>query len=110
MNISYSTNKLEKKLSTASEIKKGYGVLAKRLIQRLDEIRAAPNLAVLMKLPTADCHPLKGNRQGQWSVHISGNYCIVFTLNHDPVPKTELGEINTIEITEVEIIEITDYH
>lgn len=31
-----------------------------------------------MNLPGYHLHPLKGDRQGQWSVRVSGNWRIVF--------------------------------
>ncbi len=31
-----------------------------------------------MDIPGYRLHPLKGNRQGQWSVHVSGNWRLVF--------------------------------
>ena len=31
-----------------------------------------------MNRPTYRLHPLKGDRQGQWSVRVSGNWRIVF--------------------------------
>lgn len=31
-----------------------------------------------MDIPGYRLHPLKGNRQGHWSVHVSGNWRIVF--------------------------------
>lgn len=42
MKISYSTNKLKKQMSSASEIKKAFGVNAKRVQSRLDDITASP--------------------------------------------------------------------
>ena len=31
-----------------------------------------------MELPGYRLHPLKGNRRGQWSVYVSGNWRMVF--------------------------------
>jgi plasmid maintenance system killer protein len=110
MKISYGSNKLKKKMSSASEISKGFGTMAKKVQQRLDEIESSPNLSVLMQIPAANCHPLSGNRSGEWALNISGNYRLIFTIDHDPIPITETGEIDRIEITDIRIIEATDYH
>lgn len=109
MNITYS-NKIKKKLSSPSEIKKAFGTMAKKVQNRLDEIIASPNLKVLMQIPSANCHPLFGNKIGEWAVDISANHRMIFEINQDPVPKKDNGEIETIEVIDIRIIETTDYH
>jgi len=110
MDIKYSSNKIKKKLSTPAEVAKAFGVMAKKVQVRLDEIKAAPNLAVLMQIPAANCHPLAGTKDGEWALNISPNYRLSFDINHDPVPKTEAGEIILTEVTCIRIIETVDYH
>ena len=110
MIIEYSKNKLKKQLSTATEIKKAFGVNAKRVKSRLDDIEASPNLAVLIKIPAANCHSLGGDRKGEWALDISANYRLIFEISHDPIPKTEDNSINTLLVTDICIIEIADYH
>lgn len=110
MKVGFGSNKLKRQMGSASEIKRTFGVNAKRIQQRLSEMDAAPNLAVLQQIPAANCHPLKGDRQGEWAVDVSGNFRIIFKLDHDPLPKKENGEIEAIKITDVKIIETADYH
>lgn len=110
MEISFQTNKLKKQLSNASEIKKTFGVNAKRVATRLDDIISSPNLAVLIQIPAADCHLLTGDRKGEWAVSISGNYRMIFKIAHDLIPTKEDGSINTKLVTDICIIEIVDYH
>lgn len=110
MNISFKSNRLKKQLSSASEIKKGFGVNAKRVSQRIDEIEASPNLEVLILIPAAHCHPLRGKREGEWAVDISANHRLVFEIANDPVPRLNDGTIDTIKITDIGIIETIDYH
>ncbi len=110
MKIEYGNNKLRKQLGGASEIKKAFGDNAKRVMARLADIEASPNLAVLRQIPAANCHPLSGNRNGEWAVNISGNYRLIFEIAHNPIPENEDGSINTILVTDIRISEITDYH
>lgn len=110
MEVSFGSNKLKKQMSSASEIKRAFGVFAKKIQQRLDEMLTSPNLAVLRKIPAANCHPLKGNLQGEWAVDISGNYRIIFEPDQDPLPRMENGEIEIIKITDIKILRTTDYH
>jgi len=110
MKIEYKKNKLEKQLSIASEIKKTFGVNAKRVASRLDDIISSPNLKVLIQIPAANCHPLSGDRKGEWALDISANYRLIFEIAHNPVPRTEDGSINTLLVTDICILEIVDYH
>jgi len=63
-----------------------------------------------MQIPAANCHALSGRRAGEWAVDISLNHRIIFEINHDFIPKKENGEIETIKVTEIRIINTTDYH
>ncbi len=110
MKIEYQKNKLKKQLSNASEIKRAFGVNAKRVASRLDDIVSSPNLAVLMQIPAANCHLLTGDRKGEWALDISANHRMIFEIAHDPLPKTEDGSINTLLVTKICILEISDYH
>ncbi len=41
-----------------------------------------------------DFHPLKGDRAGEYSMHVSGNWCIIFTFGAGGV----------------EVLDLKDYH
>ncbi|MBS1527435.1 MAG: killer suppression protein HigA [Bacteroidetes bacterium] len=110
MEIHYAGNKMEKKLSSATEIKKAFGTNALRVQRRIDEIRASPCLAVLMQIPAANCHRLTGNRKGEWALNISANHRMIFEIADDPLPKNEDGSVNTILVREIRIINTEDYH
>lgn len=110
MEIGYRSNKIRKKLSTATEIKKAFGDNARRVAARLADIESSPNLAVLMKIPAANCHPLTGARKGEWAVNISPNHRLIFELDHDPVPRTADNAVDTILVTDIVIINTEDYH
>lgn len=110
MQIEYSKNKLKKQMSNASELKKAFGVNARRIKSRLDDIEASPNLAVLIQIPAANCHPLTGDRKGEWAVDVSANYRLIFEIQNDPIPKTENGSIDVILVTDIRILKVDDYH
>jgi plasmid maintenance system killer protein len=110
MKIKYGSNRISKQLDNATEIKKAFGVQAKTVVRRLEDIKASPNLSVLLKIPQANCHALKGDMEGQWAVNISSNHRLIFELDHDPVPLTEAGIIDTIHVTDIVIIGKVDYH
>lgn len=110
MKIEYKKNKLQKQLSSATEIKKAFGINAKRVSMRMDELMASPNLAVLMQIPAANCHSLTGDRNGEWAIDVSANYRLIFEIINDPIPRTDDGSIIAILITDIRILEIGDYH
>ena len=110
MNITFKTNKLEKTLNNPGEIKKAYGSMSKRVVQRMDQLQAAPNLASILSMLSLECHALTGNRQGEWSISISGNYRLIFEIQHNPIPLKDDGGVDSIMITNIKILEITDYH
>jgi len=110
LKIIYGNNKLERQLSNATEIMRAYGKMARKVSARLDEMKSAPNLAVLQQLPQAACHALHGDRSGQWAVSISGTHRMTFEIDQDPVPMTEAGLIDAIRITDIKIVETVNYH
>lgn len=110
MNIEFKSNKLRKILTNAREIQKEYGTMAKKVSQRMEQLTASPNLAVLISIPSANCHSLKADRNGEWAVDISGNYRLIFEINQNPIPKKDNDVIDTILVTDIRILETTDYH
>ncbi|MEO5985118.1 MAG: hypothetical protein ABIP80_06400 [Ferruginibacter sp.] len=110
MNIDYENNKIKKQLSSATEIKKAFGEGAKKIAIRLSELKAVPNLKVLQQIPSANCHPLSGDRKGDWAVNISPNHRLIFEISHGPLPLTKAGSIDKIKITDITILKSEDYH
>lgn len=91
-------------------IKKLGPKMANRLQQRMMELKAAPCLADMSKLPPPRCHQLSGNRTGQLSVDLEHPYRFLFIPANDPVPKTTDGGLDWAMVTEIEILEIADTH
>jgi len=108
--ISFKSRKLEKQLTVARELKKTYGSMAKKVNQRMKELEAADNLEVFMTIPAARCHKLKGDREGEYAVSISGNYRLIFRPDHDPVPRKGDQSIDAIRVTDIQIMGTEDYH
>ncbi len=110
MEIVFKTNKLKKQLTVSKDLLKTLGQRAKKVNQRIEELKAAENLSIMGLIPAAKCHELKGNRKGQLAVKVSDNYRLIFEPNHDPTPRKEDGGLNWEQITVIKILEIKDYH
>ena len=110
MNIDFKNNKIRKVLSDAREMQKAFGNMAKKVSQRMEQLKAAPALSDMVNYQAARCHQLKGERKGEWIVDISVNHRMIFEINQNPVPQNKDGSVNTLKVTDIMIIETTDYH
>lgn len=98
MDIEYRTKKLEKVCTNAYEAQKAYGSeMAEKIHQRIDQIDAADSVEQMIQFKVGRCHPLIGNREGQFAMDLKHPYRLVF----------EKAE-NETKIVKIEQIE--DYH
>ncbi|WP_125610518.1 type II toxin-antitoxin system RelE/ParE family toxin [Specibacter cremeus] len=101
MDLSFSSNKLERQLTEDKVMRKTYSdQWVKKLRLRMKELQAAENMAELQEGP-GHWHPLVGNLAPQWAGEVSGNFRIFVT---------PLGNGAAAEITAVQIEKIDDYH
>jgi proteic killer suppression protein len=111
VDIEFSSKKLEKECNDSLLLKRKHGEQRARLIRRrLDEMRAAPNLAVLRTLPGPRCHELVGDRKGQLSVDLDHPYRLIFEVNQSPVPENPSGGLDWAQVTQIIVVEIVDTH
>lgn len=80
-----------------------------KFARRLDDIRAAANMAVLMTLP-GRCHPLRADRKGQWAMDLDHPVRLVFEPILGDQRPDEDGRIDLAKVTGIRIVEIGDYH
>lgn len=71
--------------------------MAEKIDQRIGEIMAADSVEQMIQYRIGRCHPLKGDRKGQYAVDLVHPQRLIFTKR---------GR----EIQIVNIMEITDYH
>lgn len=111
MVIYFHTTKLQKTCSEERLAVTKYGpARARKLMQRLQELEAAENLADIARVPPPRCHELAGDHAGQLSVDLQHPYRLLFIPANDPVPHREDGGLDWNKVTEVEIIGIVDTH
>jgi proteic killer suppression protein len=80
---------------------------AKRLKNRLNELRAVQNVS---QLQLGRPHALTGDRAGQYSVDLDGPMRLLFEPTDQPPPTMAAGGIDWQQVTSVRLLEIGDTH
>lgn len=78
MEIRFRTKKLEKQYLNAREAEKAYGKqVAKRYIMRINIIKSTKCFDDLYAVPSLKFHPLKGDRDGEYAIALTGFYRLI---------------------------------
>ncbi|MGM0444062.1 MAG: type II toxin-antitoxin system RelE/ParE family toxin [Fibrobacterota bacterium] len=93
--IKFKNKKLKKCYTTHKNAVKTYGAdVARKYIQRINLIKNAEGIDEVMKLPGLRCHPLKGNRNGQYAVKLTGFYRLIFKLENNVLNIALIEEVS----------------
>ena len=104
MEIVFKSKKLRKIFSSSTTLSKNYGNnQARKIVQRLNEFKAAESLNDIKMLIFPRLHLLQGNLQGYWAVDVMHPFRIIL----EPL---DGSATNLSSITKIKIIEIKDYH
>lgn len=96
MNIDFSTNRLFEASLNLSQSSRLFGIsIGRKYIHRIAVIRATDKFSQLFGLQALRLHPLKGNRSGQYSITLTGNYRLV---------------IEKVQEDRIRIVDVEDYH
>ena len=110
MKITFSNKKLEKLVQNERKMVKELGSLRAAILKkRLTQLKFASNLENVRHL-SGNYHELKKNRKGQWSCDLDQPYRLIFKPHKNPIPTNADGQYIWIEISELEVIEIINYH
>lgn len=108
MEITFADTRLESICQQNKLATKAIGAQsATKLKLRLTELFAAETVKDLV---AGRPHPLKGARDGQFALDLSGGNRLIFQSTIQPPPKLPDGGIDWASVTDVKIIEIGDYH
>lgn len=95
MEVTFRTQKLEKEYREHTKAVKAYGLeVARKYIQRINIIKQVSNIDELMTLPALGCHPLKGERHGQYAVKLTGFLRLIFSLRGDALEIAHIEEVS----------------
>lgn len=111
MEIYYRSQKMKKLCDRVDVMKKELGnEMADKLQQRLVLLKNTLTLAGIPATPPPHCHELVKNRKGQFAVDLKYPYRLIFIPANRPIPVDMDGGIDLTRVTEIEILEIVDYH
>lgn len=109
MTIEFESNRFRKECNNHSLLVRRHGdVRAKKIRQRLDDLRAAASLEDMRRLP-GRCHELLGNRSGELALDLGHLYRLVFRPANDPPLKAD-GGLDWTRVEAVVILAMEDYH
>ena len=110
MDIVFKEKKFENECNSQRLPKKQYGEkMAKKIRQRLDDLKAVIVLEEMRSLP-GRCHELLHNRAGQLSLDLVHPLRLIFEPANIPIPQKADGGIDWKKVTAVVIIGIDDTH
>lgn len=109
MEISFKKAKLKKQCNDDREAKKQFGtVMAKKLKRRMDDLKAAPTLEEMRNLP-GRCHELKGDRDGQLSLDLEGQWRLIFEPA-EPYSSKDDGGLDWKTVLNIKVLGVEDTH
>jgi plasmid maintenance system killer protein len=110
MEVYFATKKLAETLSDEKKRVRVYGTsVAKKINMRLTQMAATDTLEGLHN-QAGRCHELREDRAGQLAMDLTDNLRIIFRPRHDPPPTSNNGGLDWSSVTEILVLEVTDYH
>lgn len=96
MEIEFSSNRMASAGVSILEAGRLFGTpIGRKYIQRLAILRATEKFTQLYGYQALRMHPLKGNRTGQYSITLTGNYRLI---------------VEKIQEEKIRIVSVEDYH
>lgn len=67
--------------------------MAKKIHQRINEIKSVEDVETMIKYGIGRCHELKGDRQGEYAVDLVHPYRLIFSLKENKIVIALIKEI-----------------
>ncbi len=95
MEIAFRTRKLKRQYERSADAIRAYGdEVGRTYIARINLMKQASDIEELRELPVLRCHPLKGDRAGQWAVTLTGSSRLIFTLEGERLEIAMIEEVS----------------
>jgi len=93
--VKFRTGKLEKCYLQSKQAVREFGdVVGRKYVQRINIIKTTNSIDDLSKLPGLRCHPLKGDRAGQYAVNLTGFHRLIFTVEGEYLNIAMIEEVS----------------
>jgi len=93
--IAFRTHKLKRRYERSADAIRAYGdEVGRKYIARINILKQARDIEELRQLPVLRCHPLKGDRAGQWAVTLTGFSRLIFTLEGERLEIVMIEEVS----------------
>jgi len=93
--VTFRNRKLEKCYAKHKHAIRAWGdAVAHKYVERINLIQVAADLEELRKLPALKCHPLKGDREGQYAISLTGFYRLIFTMHGEHLEVVHVEEVS----------------
>ena len=110
MDIVFESSKFEEECNNQRlRVRKHGADRAKRILQRLDDLRDANVLEDMRNLP-GRCHELLHDRAGTLSLDLDHPYRLIFQPANEPIPSKPDGGIHWTQVTAVRILSVENTH
>ena len=94
MKVEYKNRSIQKVCTDASAAERKYGYeMAEKIQLRIDQITAADTVEQMVQYRIGRCHPLKGNRKGQYAVDLVHPQRLVFEKKGEQIQIANISEI-----------------
>ncbi|WP_261665324.1 type II toxin-antitoxin system RelE/ParE family toxin [Deinococcus sp. Marseille-Q6407] len=95
MQVKFRTKKLRKQYESKKAATKAYGPeVAKKYVQRIGIIKQTASLEELQAQHPLRCHALKGDRQGEWAINLTGFMRLIFTFKDEELTIVCIEEVS----------------
>ncbi len=111
MEIVFPNDRLAREFSDTKTLVRHYGAEnAQRIRRRLDDLRAADNLATMRLLFGGRLHPLTGDLAGRFALDVRHPQRLIFEPADEPLPRLDDGSLDWTRVLRVRILRVEDYH
>ena len=81
MRVEFRTNALQKHYEQSTKAIRAYGPdVGRRYIQRVNILKNSADKAAVMAQKTLRCHPLTGDRKGEYAIQLTGQARLIVTF------------------------------
>jgi len=93
--VAFRTRKLQCQYERSADAIRAYGEqVGRKYIARINLMKQVRDIEELRHLPALQCHPLKGDRMGQWALSLTGFHRLIFTLESDRLEIAMIEEVS----------------